>query len=159
MYVAIDQKPENGCEIQNAACGRSGVMLQIRLVKSLDEFDNEIIPESELNHGTKILKELVEHWARSNWCVCADSYFASVNAAEAMKSIGLRFIGVVKTATKQFPMSYLSNIELLQRGDFKGLVSKSEDGSQASLLSFVWMDCDRQYFIASASSIDAGTPY
>ena len=27
MYVAIDRKPENGCEIQNAACGRSGVMI------------------------------------------------------------------------------------------------------------------------------------
>ena len=25
MYVAIHRKPENGCEIQNAACGHSGV--------------------------------------------------------------------------------------------------------------------------------------
>ena len=27
MYVSIDRKPESGCEIQNAACGISGVML------------------------------------------------------------------------------------------------------------------------------------
>ena len=27
QYIAIDRKPENGCEIQNAACGVSGVML------------------------------------------------------------------------------------------------------------------------------------
>ena len=27
MYVAIDRKPENGCEIQNASCGCSGVMI------------------------------------------------------------------------------------------------------------------------------------
>ena len=27
MYVTIDKKPENGCEIQNAAYGRSGVMI------------------------------------------------------------------------------------------------------------------------------------
>jgi hypothetical protein len=27
MYVAIDRKPENGCEIQDLACGESGVML------------------------------------------------------------------------------------------------------------------------------------
>ena len=27
MYVAIDRKPENGCEIQNVACGCSGVMI------------------------------------------------------------------------------------------------------------------------------------
>ena len=27
QYIAIDRMPENGCEIQNAACGVSGVML------------------------------------------------------------------------------------------------------------------------------------
>ena len=27
MYVAIDRIPEKGCEIQNAACGHSGVMI------------------------------------------------------------------------------------------------------------------------------------
>jgi Transposase IS4 len=27
MYISIDRKPENGCAIQNSACGRSGVML------------------------------------------------------------------------------------------------------------------------------------
>jgi hypothetical protein len=25
QYIAIDRKPENDCELQNAACGRSGV--------------------------------------------------------------------------------------------------------------------------------------
>jgi Transposase IS4 len=34
MYVAMDRKPEDGCEIQNSCCGRSGIMLQLRLVKS-----------------------------------------------------------------------------------------------------------------------------
>ena len=37
MYVAIDWKPENGCEIQNAACGDSGILIQIKLVKSKKE--------------------------------------------------------------------------------------------------------------------------
>ncbi len=26
MYISIDRKPENGCEIQNAACGQSGII-------------------------------------------------------------------------------------------------------------------------------------
>jgi hypothetical protein len=34
MYIAIDHKPENGCEIQNAACEQSGVMLRLKLVKT-----------------------------------------------------------------------------------------------------------------------------
>jgi hypothetical protein len=35
QYVTIDRKPENGCEIQNTACGMSGVMLQLKLVNGL----------------------------------------------------------------------------------------------------------------------------
>jgi hypothetical protein len=38
--LAIDRKPENGCEIQNAACGGSGVMLSpFKLVKGIDLVD------------------------------------------------------------------------------------------------------------------------
>ena len=36
MYMAIDRKPENGGEIQNAAFGTSGVMLRLKLVKSAE---------------------------------------------------------------------------------------------------------------------------
>ena len=91
-------------------------------------------------------------------CVCADSYFTSVNAVTVLRMMGLRFIGVVKMATKKFPMSYLSNLELVQCGDYKGLVARGTDG-QPTMLSFVWMDWDRRYFIASTSSLDSGIPY
>ena len=37
MYVAIDIKPENGCEIQNAVDGKSGIMLRLRLVTTAEE--------------------------------------------------------------------------------------------------------------------------
>ena len=37
MYVAIDRNPENGCEIQNAADGKSGIMLCLRLVTTAEE--------------------------------------------------------------------------------------------------------------------------
>ena len=72
--------------------------------------------------------------------------------------MGSRFIGVVKTATKKFPMSYLSNLELVQCGDYKGLVARGTDG-QPTMLSFVWMDWECCYFVASASSLDSGIPY
>jgi hypothetical protein len=32
-YVAIDHRPENGCEIQNAACGKTGIMMELHVVK------------------------------------------------------------------------------------------------------------------------------
>jgi Transposase IS4 len=31
-YVAIDRKPDNGCELQTSACGQSGVMLRLNIV-------------------------------------------------------------------------------------------------------------------------------
>ena len=34
MYVAIDRKPEDGCEIQCSADGDSGVMCRLRIVRS-----------------------------------------------------------------------------------------------------------------------------
>ena len=61
-------------------------------------------------------------------------------------------------ATKKLSMSYLSNLELVQHGDYKGLVARGTDG-QPAMLSFVWMDWDCHYFIASASSLDSGILY
>ena len=110
------------------------------------------------NHGNNVLKFLVEPWVRTDRCVCANSYFASVNAMTVMRMMGLRFIRVVKTATKKFPMSYLSDLKLVQHGDYKGLVARGTDG-QLTILSFIWMDRDHCYFIASASSLDSGIPY
>ena len=110
------------------------------------------------NHETNVLKFLVEPWVRTDRCVCADSYFASVNAVTVLRMMGLRFIGVVKTATKKFPMSYLSNLELVQRGDYKGFVARGTDG-QPTMLLFVWMDRDCRSFIASASLLDSGILY
>ena len=34
MYVSIDRKPGNGEDIQNSACGQSGIMMRLRIVKS-----------------------------------------------------------------------------------------------------------------------------
>ena len=78
-----------------------------------------------LQHGPAILKYLVVPWANSERGVCADSYFASVSSEEEMMRIGIRFIGVVKTATKTFPMAYILSIKLDEgRGQRVGVVLK-----------------------------------
>ena len=61
-YRAMDRKPENGCEVQNACDGQSGIMLHLN---------------KDLNHGTKVLAFFVMPWARSLRTVVADSYYAS----------------------------------------------------------------------------------
>ena len=134
-------------------------MIQLKIVKTAEEENaSAVTDDNGNNHGTNVLKFLVEPWVRTDHCVCADSYFASVNAVTVMRTMGLRFIGVVKMATKKFPMSYLSNLELVQCGDYKGLVARGTDG-QPTMLSFVWMDRDCCYFITSASLLDSGIPH
>jgi hypothetical protein len=96
-------------------------------------------------------------WANSGRLVVGDSYFASVKTAIHLhKVLGLRFIGVVKTATRGYPMEYLGIVPLVGgKGSRKGVLSCHE-GTQ--LLAFVWVDRDRRYFIATAGSLKDGAP-
>jgi len=43
MYVAINRKPENGCEIQNSCCAKSGIMMRLKLVKTAAEEDQKYV--------------------------------------------------------------------------------------------------------------------
>ena len=159
MYVAIDRKPDNGCEIQNSACGVSGIMLRLKLVKTAEEEGAHLEEAGEgLNHGTKVLKYLVTPWAHTDRIVCADSYFASVSTAEELQKIGLRFIGVVKTATKKFPMKFLTEWPFSERGNQKGLLHYDANGV-VDMMAYGWVDRDRRYFITTAGSLGLGNPY
>jgi hypothetical protein len=159
QYVAIDRKPENGCEVQNAACGRSGIMLQLQLVTTAyHEATREVESEVGLNHGTVVLERLVKPWyGKGDRIVCADSYFASVEAALHLKARGLRFIGVVKTATSGYPMKLMQAKVLPSRGEWKSFVHR-KDGVVAAM-ALVWVDRERRYFISTAASAVEGAFY
>jgi len=43
MYVAIDSKPQNGCDIQNTACGRSGIMLYLQLMTTAGDQRSDLL--------------------------------------------------------------------------------------------------------------------
>lgn len=97
-------------------------MLCLLLVKSAEDSATHTMEGNDgLNNGTCILKYLLSPWAHTGRIVCADSYFSSVSTCEELLNIGLCFIGVVKTATKKFPMEHLSRVELLE-GRGKGKV-------------------------------------
>jgi hypothetical protein len=133
-------------------------MLRLKLVKGKTITDDEEGDEEDeyLPHGAKIIKELVRPWWGSDRIVCADSYFASVVTAVELKRIGLRFIGVVKSATRRYPMAYLSQLEMTSRGEWKGLVTDGISDGSCDLMAFVWVDRDRRYFISTASNLNRG---
>jgi Transposase IS4 len=58
------------------------------------------------------LAKLVQPWSNTHQVVVADSYFVSVQSAIQFWTMGLRFVGVVKTATKGYPMHHLQRVEL-----------------------------------------------
>lgn len=158
MYVALDCKPESGCEVQNAACGRSGIMLRLSVVTTSEyQWATSDAPDDTLPHGTTVLKRLVAPWAGTQRIVCADLYFASVTTATHVRSMGLRFIGVVKTATRGYPMQALSTMEVCERGDHATYFHATPDGT-IELMAVVWVDRDRRYFVATATSSLAGEP-
>jgi len=158
MYVAIDGKPENGCEIQNAASGRSGIMLRPSVVTTVEHRNEKATgEEGNFPYGTAVLK-MVAPWAGTKRGVCADSYFASVTATQQLLGMGLRFIGVVKIGTEGFLFGALSVLPLEERGEHVIYVHAPADGV-TDTMAVLWVDWERRYFISSASSTLPGTPY
>ena len=54
MHVEMDRKPENVLEIHNYVCGRSGIIMRIRIVKSENNDEEKQYDEDNLPHGKKI---------------------------------------------------------------------------------------------------------
>lgn len=96
-YRTIDRKPENECEIKTSACGRSGIMLRLEIVKSPSS-DARSDEDARMSNGASLTVRLVRPWVQTNRIVRADPYLASVETDRLFYSHGTRFIGVVKTA-------------------------------------------------------------
>ena len=68
------------------------------------------------------------------------------------------FVGVVKTATRRFPVAYLSLLEIQDQVEHHGLVLRDVDGI-STMVDFVWVDHNRRNFIATSSSLQEGLAY
>ena len=88
-------------------------------------------------HGTKVILNTFQPWVNKQRCVVsADRYYALVQACDDMKKRGMKFICVVKTATRGFCMEFVSEIELAQRGLWKGYFALDNKKKWTSLPSF-----------------------
>jgi len=134
-------------------------MQNLSIVKTAEyRKDDAESNENDLPHGVALLKKLVAHWAGTTRVVCADSYFVSVAAAQHLLGMGLRFIGVVKMATRGYPVSTLSTLPLEDRGEHVAYVHKTADGV-VDMVALLRVDRDRRYFISTASPNLPGAPY
>jgi hypothetical protein len=80
-------------------------------------------------HVTVVLYRLVKPWySISNRIVCAYSYFASFEAAIHLRGRGLRFIGVVKTATRKYPIQLMNAKTIAKRGEWMSFTHDNANG-------------------------------
>ena len=114
-YIVLDLKPESEMEVQNISCGSSGIMLGLKLVKMAEE-TARTESDTNMNQGTNVLVELARAWADKQRIVCDDNHFASVQAAQPLLEIDLRFTGVVKTATMRFLTGFFNRHPFLKKG-------------------------------------------
>ncbi len=148
-YVAMDCKPDNGSEIQTLADVSSGILICLKVVKSTNEEkaiekDLDLDPkEAAYGKGTRVLLELMKTWLGSNRLVTADAYFASTEAALALKERDINFIGNAKQCNAAFPKAYLDTLILSKRGDCHVLASINEDTGKTELVAMTWLDCNR----------------
>lgn len=160
MSVAIHRESEIGCEIQNAACAQSGTMLNLKVVTTAEhrrEADATYNTGEDVAHphGMVVAKQLVANCVGTQRIICADSFFASVATAMVLLAAGLRFIGVVKTATSGYPMASLSVIPLWARGQHASYIHVNAAGLKDTM-AVLWVDRERRYLIATASTTVPG---
>ena len=160
-YIALDRKPDAGCEIHDTCCSESGLICQIELVKEpqSDEFATTDAPKKPPitnMSGINVAFCLTKLWHHTRRIVVGNLAFSSVNTCVQMDKAGLGYIGVVKNATKYFPMAALQRVILPRKGNFVGMTTKA-DGT--TIASYVWCDRKRRYFVASAGSLADGEPW
>ena len=118
-------------------------MLRLSILTSAEHRQHTDTRENDgLSHDTEVLKKLVAPWAGSGRTVVADCYFDSVEAAEKLGASGLRFIGVVNTAHRRFPMASLSSGKLCTRDDHVSMVHIGASGTM-DMMAVFWPDNDR----------------
>lgn len=78
-------------------------MLRLKVVRTAEgEAESHMAHKEGVHHGTQATLDLTDHWKGLNRIIYRESYFVTTSTCEAMKIVGLRFIGAVKIATKGF---------------------------------------------------------
>ena len=74
----------------------------------------------------------------------------------AMKEKGLTFIGNVKQCSRRFPMEFLGNTTLPQRGSRAVLASIDKETGEMELFAISWVDRNRRFFVTTTCGIREG---
>ena len=152
----IIRKPVGvGTELKNVADGQTRIMLRLEIQEAKEKMKDAAWMR-EYGAGTSMVMRLCKPWFASDRTVVADSAFASVKTARALQEkCGLRFIGMVKTAHREFPLSYLSKTPLPTRGQHA--VLQTQIGGH-DYMGIAWADRKRKMLVATTGNTGSGDP-
>lgn len=128
----IARKPKGvGMEMKCSADGATSIMLHLELQegKKADKKEFETGNNPIPSHCAVTLR-CVKPWFGSNRLVVADAAFSSLRTCTELAKKGLYFTGVIKGATKGFPLQFRKDFEdsSPKRADFKVITTSINDG-------------------------------
>lgn len=111
--------------------------------------------QQELGAGTATTLRLTETWHGSGRIVVGDSWFGSVKTAVELMNRGLFFMGMVKTAHRNYPLQESRQECPPNKGSF---VSATAEINGVDLLALSWRDRKVHSFISTCSTTNPGNP-
>lgn len=154
--VSMPEKPESmGTEI-NVLCDGLGIILYIEVEESPAEMQKKSYGGVGELSGKAILRRLAGRYSGSGRTVVADSRFASVPAAVELKEEhNLDFVGLVKTAHKQFPLDVLRTHTPEHQGQS---IAYTTTIGRVDLTACGYYDLKQMSFISTCKGSGAGNP-
>ncbi|POM70815.1 hypothetical protein PHPALM_12696 [Phytophthora palmivora] len=136
----IKRKPEGvGAELKSIADGDTGVLLGLEIMEA-------------------VVLHLSQPYAGSGCTIVADSAFASVKTLVQLNLLlGLYFIGMVKTATKEYPLEYLKCWSSTDRPRGSHVVMESNCVNGTKMYALCWNDRKPKMIISNRGTTLPGS--
>lgn len=127
-------------------------MLNLKVVKGGKEtFSSKtnLEQQDDQGHGTMVLVYIFMLFADRDILIYSDSYFASVEAAEQLLRMGLKFTGFIKQATNWFSMRHFQGFPTFKKGETATILSTLEvDEKIHGVVLLCWLDRYWHHFIS-----------
>ena len=124
----IARKPKGvGVEFKSAADGPTGILIYLEIQEGAERMQNKTYSR-QYGASTAVTLRLTSNWFETKRTIIADSWFSSVKTLIQLRNRGLFFMGLVKTAHKQYPMKFLER--------WAGALRREERGSHKLLMAY-----------------------
>lgn len=147
----IPRKPESvGVEIRCLIDARSEIMYALELQESKEDMATKEFVQETGSAGTACIMRQCQSLFGTGRTIYGDSAFASVNTAYHLRQRGLHFMGLVKTAHREYPKKLFKSMPVAIRSGESRYKRSERDG--IPLVAVAWWDKKLKMFISTAGT-------